>query len=86
MKITDINIRKVKSNTNIKASVSITLNDCFVINNLKVIEGKYSTFVGMPSKKDINNNYFDIAHPINSETREYIQNYVLNAYYNLEND
>lgn len=84
-KITNIKIKPIYSNSNIKAYASITLDDCFTINNLKIIKGKYNIFVRMPSKKDKNNSYIDIAYPINYETKEYIQNKVLNAYYNIEN-
>lgn len=86
MKITNISIKPISYNSKIKAYVSITLDNCFVINNLKIIEGKYNTFVKMPNKKDKSNNYTDIVYPINYETKEYIQNRVLNAYYNIENN
>ena len=63
-----------------KAIVSITLDNEFVIHDIKVIEGEKGLFIAMPSRKTSEGEYRDIAHPINSETRDMIQNVILNKY------
>lgn len=63
-----------------KAIVSVTLNDAFVIHDVKVVEGQNGLFVAMPSRKTPDGEFRDIAHPINSSAREIIQNAVLQAY------
>ncbi len=80
MNITDIRIRRVVSESKMRAVVSITIDDVFVIHDIKVIEGDKGLFIAMPSKKAVDGTYKDIAHPINSETRESIQNLILDAY------
>ncbi len=80
MNITDIRIRKVVSESKMRAVVSITIDDVFVIHDIKVIEGDKGLFIAMPSKKAVDGTYKDIAHPINSATRENIQNLILDAY------
>lgn len=78
--ITDVRIRKVnKEDTGLRAYASITLNDAFVIHNLKVIEGKNGLFVSMPQNQ-VGEKYLDIAHPITPETREVTNSAVLAAY------
>lgn len=83
-KITDVKVTPIESNNRVVALASIVIEDCFVVKNIKVLEGKDGLFVGMPSTKNKDGSYFDIAHPINKETREYIQNEIANAYYSLE--
>ena len=81
MKITDIRVRIVKNDTSkVKASASITIDDCFVIHDIKVIEGNDGCFMQMPSRKTPDGEFKDIAHPLNTETREWIRDLVLKAY------
>ncbi|MCI9426335.1 MAG: septation regulator SpoVG [Eubacterium sp.] len=80
MQITDVRIRKVEKEGKMKAVVSITIDEEFVIHDIKVIEGDKGLFIAMPSRKAADGEYRDIAHPINSETREKIQNLILEKY------
>ena len=80
MKITDVRIRKIAKDGKMKAIVSITLDDEFVVHDIKVIEGEKGLFIAMPSRKTTTGEYKDIAHPINSQTREQIQEMILNEY------
>lgn len=80
MNITDVRVRKVTKEGKMKAVVSITIDDVFVIHDIKVIEGDKGLFIAMPSRKAADGEYRDIAHPINSETRERIQQLILNSY------
>ena len=80
MTITDVRVRKITKEGKMKAVVSITLDDEFVVHDIKVIEGEKGLFIAMPSKKSADGEYRDIAHPINSGTREKIQNLILEKY------
>lgn len=80
MKITDVRVRKIAKEGKMKAIVSITIDDEFVVHDIKVIEGEKGLFIAMPSKKATDGEYRDIAHPINQSTRENIQNIILNRY------
>ena len=80
MTITDVRIRKVEREGKMKAVVSITIDDEFVVHDIKVIEGEKGLFIAMPSKKAMDGEYRDIAHPINSGTRERIQKLILEKY------
>lgn len=80
MKITDVRVRKAVKEGKVKAHVSITLDDEFVIHDMKVIEGKKGMFVAMPSRRTADGQYRDIAHPINTEARNWIQELVLREY------
>ncbi len=80
MKITDVRVRKITKEGKMKAIVSITMDDEFVVHDIKVIEGEKGLFVAMPSKRAADGEYRDIAHPINSETREEIQRIILEEY------
>lgn len=80
MQITDIRIRKVDKDGKMKAVVSITIDDAFVVHDIKIIEGEKGLFVAMPSRKASDGEYRDIAHPINSGTREKIQKMILDKY------
>ena len=80
MQITDVRVRKVKKEGKKKAVVSITLDNEFVVHDIKVIEGEKGLFIAMPSRKAADGEYRDIAHPINSETRERIQSIILEKY------
>lgn len=80
MKITDVRVRKINRDSKMRAVVSITLDDEFVIHDIKVIEGEKGLFIAMPSRKASTGEYKDIAHPINTETRDTIQNIIVDAY------
>ncbi|MGN0376488.1 MAG: septation regulator SpoVG [Suilimivivens sp.] len=80
MQITDVRVRKITKEGKMRAIVSITIDDEFVIHDIKVIEGEKGLFIAMPSKKATDGEYRDIAHPINSGTREKIQNIILEKY------
>ncbi|MDD7048154.1 MAG: septation regulator SpoVG [Lachnospiraceae bacterium] len=80
MQITDVRIRKVTKEGKMKAVVSITLDDEFAVHDIKVIEGDKGLFIAMPSRKTSDGEYRDIAHPINSVTRDRIQSLILNKY------
>lgn len=84
MQVTDVRVRKVEKEGKLKAVVSITLDDEFVVHDIKVIEGEKGLFIAMPSKKTMDGEYRDIAHPINSGTRERIQNVILTRYKEVE--
>ena len=80
MQITDVRVRKVAKEGKLKAVVSITMDEEFVVHDIKVIEGEKGLFITMPSKKSLDGEYRDIAHPINSETRDRIQSTILAKY------
>ena len=80
MQITDVRVRKITKEGKMKAIVSITLDDEFVVHDIKVIEGEKGLFIAMPSKKASDGEYRDIAHPINSATREHLQKVILESY------
>lgn len=83
MEITDIRIRKVASEGKLKAYVTVTFDNCFVVHNVKIIEGKSGTFIAMPSRKTKTGEYKDVAHPINSDFRASLQDRILVEYENL---
>mgnify|MGYP002672646291 FL=1 len=80
MQITDVRVRKVAKEGKLKAVVSITFDEEFVVHDIKVIEGERGLFIAMPSKKAMDGEYRDIAHPINSGTRDRIQSTILEKY------
>ena len=80
MEITNVRVRKITKEGKMKAVVSVTLDDEFVVHDIKVIEGEKGLFIAMPSKKSADGEYRDIAHPINSDTRSKIQDIILAAY------
>ena len=80
MQITDVRVRKVSKEGRMKAVVSITIDNEFVVHDIKVIEGEKGLFIAMPSRKSADGEYRDIAHPINSETRDMIQKIILEKY------
>lgn len=80
MDITDVRVRKVTREGKMRAIVSITLDNEFVVHDIKVIEGEKGVFIAMPSRKASDGEYRDIAHPINSDTRDRIQNIILAKY------
>ena len=80
MQITDVRVRKVTKEGKMRAVISITIDDVFVVHDIKVIEGEKGLFIAMPSRKASDGEYRDIAHPINSETRDKIQSLILEKY------
>ena len=81
MNITDVRVRIVKKeDSKLKAVASITIDNCFVVHDIKVIEGAEGYFVAMPSRKSSEGEHKDIAHPINTETRENLISIVLDAF------
>ena len=82
MKISDVRLRFVKKDdSKLKAVASITIDDCFVVHDIKVIEGTDKPFIAMPSRKTNDGEFKDIAHPLNTETRENLRDAILAAYY-----
>ena len=87
MKISDVRVRIVKNESSkIKASASITIEDCFVVHDIKVIEGNEGYFIAMPSRKTPDGEFKDIVHPLNTETREQIRDIVLKAFEEAKNN
>ena len=82
MNITEVKIRKFFSDGNIKAVISITIDNCFAVHDIRVIQGTDRLFAAMPSRKDENGIYRDIVHPIDSETRDKFERIILAAYEN----
>ena len=80
MNITDVRIRKMNDEGKMKAIVSVTFDDAFVVHDIKIIEGQNGLFIAMPSRKVAEGDYRDIAHPINSNTRANLQDIILTEY------
>lgn len=80
MQISDVRVRKVQGEGKLKAYVTVTFDDCFVVHNIKVIEGRSGTFIAMPSRRTKSGEYKDVAHPINSDFRTELQRQVLRAF------
>ena len=80
MQITDVRIRKVEKEGKMKAVVSVTFDEIFVVHDIKVIEGEKGLFIAMPSRRSGDGEYRDIAHPINSEMRDKLQKEILEKY------
>ena len=80
MQVTDVRVRKSAKEGRMKAVVSITLDEEFVVHDIKVIEGDKGLFIAMPSKRTADGEYKDIAHPINSSARDAIQKVILESY------
>ena len=81
MKITDVRVRLVKNeDSKLKGVASVTFDECFVVHDIKIIDGPDGFFIAMPSRKGKDGTFKDIAHPINTETREVLVQSVLNAY------
>ena len=85
MKVTDIRLKPVDGHNRLKAIAAITIDDCFVIHELRIIEGDEGLFVAMPSRKLANGEFRDIDYPINSETREELEKIIISAYENEVN-
>jgi stage V sporulation protein G len=88
VQITDIRVRKVTAEGKLKAYVTLTFDNCFVVHNVKIIDGKNGVFIAMPSRKTKAGEYKDVAHPINPEFRAEIQSQILDKYDsgNVEDD
>ena len=85
MQITDVRVKKINSQSRMKAIASITIDDVFVIHDIKIIESDKGLFIAMPSRKNpANGDFKDIAHPINTETRGMIQDLVIAKYNEAE--
>ena len=80
MKITDVRIRQVTTESRLRAVASITIDECFAVHELRIIEGKEGLFVAMPSRQVSDGTFKDIAHPINVETRKMIEDAVIAKY------
>lgn len=80
MQITDIRIRVVSNESKMKAVASVTFDDAFVVHDIKIIEGEKGLFIAMPSKKTYNDEYRDIAHPINGEMRNLLQEAIVERF------
>jgi len=80
MQVTDIRIRKVVGEGKLKAYVTVTFDDSFVVHNVKIIEGKTGIFIAMPSRKTKTGEYKDVAHPIHPEFRAEMQKQILDKY------
>lgn len=84
MNITDVRVRKISKEGKMKAVVSVTIDDEFVVHDIKVIEGDKGLFIAMPSRRSSDGEYRDVAHPINTSTRERLQAVILEAYEKVE--
>lgn len=80
MQITELRIRKVEDEGKLRAYVTVTFDNCFVVHNVKIIEGKSGLFIAMPSRKTANGEYKDVAHPISPEFRTELQDKILEEY------
>jgi stage V sporulation protein G len=85
MQITDVRVRKIANEGKMKAIVSVTFDNEFVVHDIKVIDGQNGLFIAMPSRKTPDGDFKDIAHPINTETREMIQSAILAEYEKVKN-
>ena len=84
MNITDVRVRKISKEGKMEAVVSVTIDDEFVVHDIKVIEGDKGLFIAMPSRRSSDGEYRDVAHPINTSTRERLQAVILEAYEKAE--
>lgn len=86
MKITSVNVRKseIKENSRMRGMASVVLDDCFVVHDIRVLEGDNGLFIAMPSKPTAAGGHRDTAHPINQETRKMFEDAILEAYENAE--
>lgn len=84
MNITDVRVSKISKEGKMKAVVSVTIDDEFVVHDIKVIEGDKGLFIAMPSRRSSDGEYRDVAHPINTSTRERLQAVILEAYEKAE--
>ncbi|MBD5403979.1 MAG: septation regulator SpoVG [Treponema sp.] len=80
MQITELRIRKVEDEGKLRAYVTVTFDSCFVVHNVKIIEGQNGLFIAMPSRKTANGEYKDVAHPISPEFRNELQTKIIEEY------
>lgn len=80
MRITDVRVRRITQSGKMKAVVSITLDNEFVVHDIKVIDGEKGLFIAMPSRKSADGEYRDIAHPINADMRKLVEDAILQTY------
>ena len=80
MEITDVRVKKLASDGKQQAIASVTFDDAFVVHDIKIIEGQEKLFTAMPSRRTLDNEFKDIAHPINSEMRDRLESAVINKY------
>ncbi len=80
MKITDVRVRKIDDGSKMKAVVSVTFDDQFVVHDIKIIEGNNGPFIAMPSRKISDGEFRDVAHPLSSETRNIIKDAIFAEY------
>ena len=85
MRITDVRVRRITQSGKMKAVVSITLDNEFVVHDIKVIDGEKGLFIAMPSRKSADGEYRDIAHPINADMRKLVEDTILQTYWNAWN-
>lgn len=86
MQVTDVRIRKIATGGKMKAVVSLTIDECFAVHDIKVIESQNGLFIAMPSRKTPDGQFKDIAHPINSETRKMLEKLILEKYAEVEDE
>ncbi len=85
MQITDVNLKLLDKDNTIKAIASMTIDSCFVVHNIKVLNVENNVFVAMPSKKLADGTFKDLAHPINKEARAIVEKAILDKYYEIAN-
>lgn len=83
MSITEVKVYSAKDNSKLKAYATIVFDNCFIVRDLKIIEGLKGLFVSMPSRRRKDGSFRDIVHPLNSETRKMIEDAVINEYNNI---
>ncbi len=86
LQVTDIRIKRINTEGKMRAVVSVTFDDAFVVHDIKIIEGQDKLFTAMPSKKTPDNEFKDIAHPINKEMREQLEALILGKYIQMERE
>jgi stage V sporulation protein G len=86
MEVTDIRVRNVNVDGKLKAYVTVTFDDSFVVHNVKVIEGENGVFIAMPSRKTKKGEYKDVAHPINTDFRGLLQNLIISEYSKVKDE
>ncbi len=86
MDITDVRVRKVVTSSRMKAIATITFDDCFVVRDIKVIDGQNGLFVAMPSRKSADGQFRDVAHPIRQDFRDVIESKIIDVFKNLPDE
>lgn len=81
MKVTNVRVKKIENKNRLKAVATITFDDCFVVHELRLIEGKNGLFVAMPSKRNALGEFRDLCHPITKELRQHVEEVVISAYH-----